>query len=153
MFEYIPDQIDDDEYWLAWDELPLYWRDWLLWYVPGWWTLPRGVFRRLLLRTAYLIVRRGMTPQFALRQVATRLRLPSPRPTRRMPPRAARRSTPITRPIRSAPIMRPAPSRPLRARSSASRPIRRRPIMARPRFAPALRRGGLRGGGFRGRFR
>jgi hypothetical protein len=147
MFEYLPDQIDDDEneYWLAWDELPLPWRDWLLWYVPGWWSLPRWMFRRVLLRTAYLIVRRGLSPQIALRQVATRLRLPPPRPTRRMPPRAARAAA---RPIRSVPIMRPIRLRPLSAR-----PIMRRPIMARPRFAPAFRRGGFRGGGFRPRFR
>ena len=133
MRDYVLDQIDvdEDDYWEALYALPLPIRDWLLWYVPGWWALPAGVFRRLLLTTAGFIVWDRMAPRVALRRAAMRLSLPPPRPTRRMPSAAPR-------PVFRAPLIRP---------------VRFRPLRARPRFAPSFRRGGFRGGGFRGRFR
>ena len=80
----LPDSLD--EYWEAWQALPFTIRDWLLWYVPGSWALAPGVFRRLLLRTAGLIVWNGVAPRIALRRAATRLRLPPPRPARNRVP-------------------------------------------------------------------
>jgi hypothetical protein len=66
--------------WEAWWSLPYAIRSWLLGYVPGWWALAPGVFRRFLLTTAGLIVWNRVPPRLALRRAALRLRLPPPRP-------------------------------------------------------------------------
>jgi hypothetical protein len=127
LLEQVDDAIDEgaasdgmDLYWDAWTALPVYLRDWLLWTVPAWWALPPGVFRRLLLTTARLIVWNGAAPRTALRRAAARLRLPPPRPARRR--RAAR--------LRNR---RPAPRR------AQGASLRRTPIIAR-RWGRAMSR-------------
>jgi hypothetical protein len=154
------DRLDRD--WAAWWALPLAIRDWLLWYVPGWWALAPGPFRRFLLITARLIVRNGLAPRIALRRAAAQLHLPPPRRTTRLTrttsDRAARqfRTTAIrarrertrrlarwraARAASRAPIGQRRPAMP-RARR-LSRPEASRPAAARRR-APMPRRTALR---------
>lgn len=134
-----------DEYWDAWWALPIDVRDWLLWTAPGWWALPPGAFRRLLLSTARLIVARNMPARVALRRAAAQLRLPSPRPlarTGRASARPTNRQSRLAgrRGRRSARMgVEPQP-RPYRV---AARRVRRGPSIPRP--GPTLmRRGGAR---------
>lgn len=136
-----------DPSWEAWWSLPLATRDWLLWYVPGWWALAPGIFRRFLLATAGLIVWNGLAPRIALQRAAAQLRL-SPRSHR------ARIRTPVrpTSPQSRVVLLR-------RPRTRAVQQHQRRAQTLRPlahRNASAIRRRQVRlqhRGMGRGRFR
>ena len=154
LLEQVDDAIDEratgdgmDVYWDAWTALPVYLRDWLLWTVPGWWALPAGVFRRLLLTTAGLIVWNRMPPRAALRRAAEQLRLPAPRPRSRRLAGRARSLRPER--VRSASRV-PAG---LRTASAPRRVLARRPLRAPARRAgwraPVRRVGGFRRSAFR----
>ncbi len=115
-----PGDEDDDgddpawePYWAAWRSLPLRVRDWLLWAAPGWYVLPAGPFRRLLLYAAGLIVWSGLPPRAALLRAGTGLRLPPPRRGARI----ASRRWPRPRPWRLRPALR---------RTGGFRPVLRR---------------------------
>lgn len=128
--------------WEAWWALPLSIRDWLLWFVPGWWALSPGIFRRFLLRTARLIVRNGLAPRVALRRAATQLRLPPPRRTTRLARATARRTA---QQFRAAAIGGRHIARARRAGRTESRaaPLRRSHVSTQqtPRYPqPAARR-------------
>lgn len=135
-----------DEDWDAWWALPFAIRDWLLWYVPGWWALSPARFRHFLLTTARLIVWNRLPPRRALYRAATRLRLPPPRPrprparisgrSARLPSRGERRTR------RRAPTI-PQPSRRVSPRRTASIQAldRSRRFRAATRQAPRVRPG------------
>jgi hypothetical protein len=138
-------------YWEAWEALPGYVRDLFLITAPDWWALPAGVFRRLLLTAAYLIVWDGVRPLVALRRAARRLGLPPPRRTS-SPPGGGTRPMP---PTPYAPQVTTV--RPYRVRTAARGPhrlqippVRRYAIPPRRWGRPPIRRlGRIRQLGFR----
>ncbi|MBV9790861.1 MAG: hypothetical protein JOZ51_21885 [Chloroflexi bacterium] len=134
--------------WAAWWSLPLAIRDWLLGYVPAWWSLSPLVLRRFLLTTARLIVWRRLSPRLALRRAALRLRLPPPRPRTRAARVAARSAIREFRAAAQRDRQRvgSAPRRSLASRSRTRRPV---PVSAVRRRIP-LRRASR---GVRTRFR
>lgn len=132
--------------WAAWWSLPLAIRDWLLGYVPAWWSLSPLVLRRFLLTTARLIVWRHLSPRLAIRRAALRLRLPPPRPRTRAARIAARSAIREFRAaaqrnrqrVGSAPRRSPA-ARSRTRRPTAARSVRRPVSVRRPRAGVRVR--------------